>query len=801
MQTKDIFRLRFSNREELTSFAAHSELELLYLLEGTVDIEVEQKHTHLQKDDILLINPDRRRSISYADKPLIMHLLIDYTMVKKACQEQDVLFWCDSTEADREKYEELRALLKKLIRHHVQLENYEDSFAFLSDCYGILQQLTFQFMVKAADVQWSEEGDRFEERLFKINNYINSNYDQSISIKDLSEKLFLSIGYLSRFFKKNYGMNFASYLTNVRLVHAADELLYTNISVTRVAYDCGFTSAAIFNKAFKKVYNVTPTEFRKQAEKAEKTQSAGDDQTALNSQIEQIVQEDIWEKEEGEAFSALKTLENCYSVSAPKPLRNYWGELINIGEAANILDSSIREHLMILRKYLNFRYVRFWGIFTREMYILPDQDHYDFSRIDAVLDFLLEQDMIPLMELGPKPRRIHHEVGVGGVEEQSVIKYTNAQWQKLIDALMRHLSARYGPSTMDEWLMELWFEEDLRTDRQAWDAYLEKFRITYETVKTYNEKIDVGGYGVRMDYGGDARIELYRHWKETAPLPDFISIMFYAYERGVGGLDATARRSTDDGIFLHHLKQEKERLRIAGLEELPVCICEWNLTPSVRNSINDSCYKGAYIIRNLLDVYGLADHMAYGAGSDRQYSSYDTKDQLFGGNGLITKEGALKPAASAFHFMNRLYENLIGKEANYIITTDGHHNYAIVCHNQQKLNEFYYLTPETKIQKDGLWKYYDRLHQLSLHISLADVKDGTYKIKTYRVNNKHGSVLDTWAEMNYENNLSRNDIAYLQRVCEPSISIRKEEADQGTLVIRETMDPNEIMLIRIHYEY
>ena len=101
------------------------------------------------------------------------------------------------------------------------------------------------------------------------------------------------------------------------------------------------------------------------------------------------------------------------------------------------------------------------------------------------------------------------------------------------------------------------FEGDtLEANLQAfWDVYLEKFRITYEVVKTYNEKIGVGGYGIRMDYGGDARIELYKHWKDVAPVPDFISIMFYGYERGVGGLDTTARRSTDDGIFLRFLKR------------------------------------------------------------------------------------------------------------------------------------------------------------------------------------------------------------------------------------------------------
>ena len=187
MQEKEIFRLRFSNYEELSDIAAHSEIELLYVLDGTVDIQVENKLSHMEKDDILVINPDRRRNIQFADKPLIMHLMIDYTMVRDYYQGQDILFWCDSTGSDHEKYSELRLLLKRLIRKYTQSENYDTTFSFLSDCYEILARLTFDFMVKAADVQWSEEGDRFEERLYKINNYINTNYDQPISIKDLSE--------------------------------------------------------------------------------------------------------------------------------------------------------------------------------------------------------------------------------------------------------------------------------------------------------------------------------------------------------------------------------------------------------------------------------------------------------------------------------------------------------------------------------------------------------------------------------------------------------------------------------------
>lgn len=60
-------------------------------------------------------------------------------------------------------------------------------------------------------------------------------------------------------------MSFAEYLTNVRLFHAVDDLLYTSMPITRIAYDNGFASVAVFNKVFKNAYGETPSVFRKKA--------------------------------------------------------------------------------------------------------------------------------------------------------------------------------------------------------------------------------------------------------------------------------------------------------------------------------------------------------------------------------------------------------------------------------------------------------------------------------------------------------------------------------------------------------
>lgn len=62
--------------------------------------------------------------------------------------------------------------------------------------------MALHFLVQTGDKENITDKDRFEDRILQINNYIRSNYAQNISLKDLSEKLYLSIGYLSRFFKR-----------------------------------------------------------------------------------------------------------------------------------------------------------------------------------------------------------------------------------------------------------------------------------------------------------------------------------------------------------------------------------------------------------------------------------------------------------------------------------------------------------------------------------------------------------------------------------------------------------------------
>ena len=84
-----------------------------------------------------------------------------------------------------------------------------------------------------------------------------------------------------------------------------------------------------------------------------------------------------------------------------------------------------------------------------------------------------------------------------------------------------------------------------------------------------------------------------------------------------------------------------------------------------------------------------------------------------------------------------------------------------------------------------------------MELQLKDVSDGIYQVKTYRINEQDGSVLRKWAELGYENELSRNDVKYLRRVCGPALSIQMMEARDGVLPLEVVIAANEIGFIRI----
>lgn len=781
------------NREEKLHF--HQDIELLYVIQGSLDVLIEQQTTHMQKEDVLVVNANRQHRLIGSENVMYVKLTVLYDLVSDIAKDLNVIFLCDSTRNSDESYHELRRLLQKLLSHYLATHENAADFTHISLCYQILAFLSEHYLMRKAEKISDTETEKYDERISQIDNYIRANFQSPISIKDLSERLYLSEGHLSRFFKKNYGMSFVEYLTNVRLHHAVDELLYTDLPITRIVYNNGFSSVASFNRAFKKEYNETPSQVRKRNTGEKKNETI-----KLSKEAAERAADVLWKTIPDEDVSGGE-IESSVDTAHKEKYKTYWKEMINIGSAADLLRSEVQEHVMILKRALDFQYVRFWSPFSKELLIdIHVQDgRYNFSRLDSVLDFLIGLEIKPFIELADKPKKLSATTMEPIVQGTSDHSLSREEWRSVMTSFVRHILMRYGEA-VNSWKFELWFDVLQLDNEQAVSEYMEHFKTAQAVLHEHTSAM-IGAAGLHaITRINETRTVAVKKFFQTMivkkVIPDFLTLYAYAYDTDKPE-DLMARRRSTDPDYLLHETELFQKTRFPELRELPVYITEWNLTVSDRNVINDSCFKGAYIVKNYIDLFGMVDGIAYFSGTDRLSEYYDTNRFLFGGKGLLTCDGIMKPAAFAFDFLNRLYPYYVGKGKNYIVTANGSDHYGIVCHNCKKLNYVYFTTPEDQLDRDHLNQYFEDLDPLTLKLHLKHLKNGTYHVKIYRINVRHGSVQQLWEEMGYENELSRGDIEYFRRVNEPNLSMKNIEVRSGQADLTITMDANEFAFIRL----
>lgn len=95
--------------------------------------------------------------------------------------------------------------------------------------------------------------------------HIESNLERDVPIGELSRRTAFSVRQLHRLFSRTVGSTLGEYIRSRRLTRAAAELAHTDKRILDIALDCRFQSQEAFSRAFKKMYRLTPGQYRKYA--------------------------------------------------------------------------------------------------------------------------------------------------------------------------------------------------------------------------------------------------------------------------------------------------------------------------------------------------------------------------------------------------------------------------------------------------------------------------------------------------------------------------------------------------------
>jgi two-component system response regulator YesN len=93
--------------------------------------------------------------------------------------------------------------------------------------------------------------------------YINEHYGEKIVLEDIAEIAELNPVYFSVLFKKETGINFSTYLSNVRMEKAKELICSSNKTIAAIAKQVGYKDSRYFSQTFYKTVGVKPALYRK----------------------------------------------------------------------------------------------------------------------------------------------------------------------------------------------------------------------------------------------------------------------------------------------------------------------------------------------------------------------------------------------------------------------------------------------------------------------------------------------------------------------------------------------------------
>ncbi|MEQ6376544.1 response regulator [Bacillaceae bacterium S4-13-56] len=137
-------------------------------------------------------------------------------------------------------------------------------YSFQASDYRQLRSETNELLDQMKEVFW-ERYSRFEpDVIHEIKQYIMEHSHEDISLEAIGNKVGLSPIYISKIFKEQLGVNYINFLTECRIEKAKKLMSDPEKSMKEITYEVGYHNPNYFSKVFKKMCNISPTDYRKQ---------------------------------------------------------------------------------------------------------------------------------------------------------------------------------------------------------------------------------------------------------------------------------------------------------------------------------------------------------------------------------------------------------------------------------------------------------------------------------------------------------------------------------------------------------
>lgn len=254
----------------------HDELEIIYIETGELQVKIGNHEYEGRSRDIFFVNPGELHlmgckntqvryytilfpltfiSFQTVDElelkllaPLRSNKLLFPEYIEDEQTKEKILAVIQKVAAlnDYEKDQEIRQ--QQFVRQHLQTRM-------------LLLELLQCLAEEKAFVRASTNRNSDLQREILI--FIQQHFTEKMTLGMLAEQFHLSEKYISRYFTENFRLSFSHYVIHLRLAEARKLLERTELSVTEVALQVGFSNVSYFIRVFKDAYGTSPLKYKR----------------------------------------------------------------------------------------------------------------------------------------------------------------------------------------------------------------------------------------------------------------------------------------------------------------------------------------------------------------------------------------------------------------------------------------------------------------------------------------------------------------------------------------------------------
>ena len=201
----------FINSIKMRSLHMHHDMELIFVLDGKGEIVIKGKKYHVTKGDSVLINAyDSHEILSSKDSLTVLIIQFSKNFLNDYYYSLKNTIFLDALPRDilpKEEYKKFTKNIFNLSNSYIEAKE-----LFELNCINIMTDILYMLLKYLNTKQLSNEDyskqRKQNNRIDRINSYIDEHYQESIKLSDIAELENISITHLSHFITDNFGMTF-----------------------------------------------------------------------------------------------------------------------------------------------------------------------------------------------------------------------------------------------------------------------------------------------------------------------------------------------------------------------------------------------------------------------------------------------------------------------------------------------------------------------------------------------------------------------------------------------------------------